>query len=98
MNAWIMIDLDRIHPVSDGQWHRVARLPRLPQPGEQITMLCGQVEEAEYMNAGNQAPAETCWRCDLAYRRQEGIAIRPDHPGLTGVVPPTPRPHHKGHS
>jgi hypothetical protein len=31
MSALIMVDLDRVHPVFDGRWHRV-RLHRLPQP------------------------------------------------------------------
>jgi uncharacterized protein YbaR (Trm112 family) len=25
---------------------------------------------------------QTCWGCDLAYRRHEGIPVLPDHPGL----------------
>jgi hypothetical protein len=90
-----MIDLDRVHPVSGGQWHRVAPLQRLPQPGEQITMLCGQVEEAEYVSAGQTVIVSTCWSCDLAYRRQQGIPVPPTHPGLAGLrldqPAPTPR-------
>jgi hypothetical protein len=82
MSAQIMIDLDRVHPVFGGRWHRVAQLNRLPQPGERITMLCGRVEEAEYVSTAGQITAQTCWSCDLAYRRQEGISVMPNHPGL----------------
>jgi hypothetical protein len=81
MTARIMIDLDLVHPVSGGRWHRVAHLYRLPQPGEPITMLCGQVEEAEYVSAEQTVIVSTCWSCALAYRRQQGIP-----------VPPTPGP------
>jgi hypothetical protein len=87
MSAQIMVDLNRVHPVSGGRWHRVGCLTRLPQPGEPITMMCGQTEVAEYVSTAAQIPAETCWGCDLAYRRQQGIPIRPDHPGLVQPVP-----------
>jgi hypothetical protein len=90
MSAQIMVDLDRVHPVSGGRWHRVARLQRLPQPGERIAMLCGRVEEAEYVSAGGQDMATTCWACDLAYRRAHGIAVLPNHPALSRAVPVRP--------
>jgi hypothetical protein len=90
MTAQIVIDLDHIRPVSGGRWHRVARLQRLPQPGERITMLCGRVDEAEYISAVGQVTPSTCWHCDLAYRRREGIPVRPDHPALSGAVSPMP--------
>jgi hypothetical protein len=96
MSAQIMIDLDRVHPLSGGRWHRVAQLQRLPQPGERVTMLCGQVEEAVYVSPAQHATTGTidtcCWDCDLVYRKQQGIQILPTHPGLRGQpVPPMPR-------
>jgi hypothetical protein len=88
-----MIDLDRVHPVSDGHWHRVAHPQRLPQPGDRITMLCGRVEQAEYVSTAEQTVAiQTCWVCDLAYRRQQGIQVLPTHPGLTALGQSTPSP------
>jgi hypothetical protein len=71
VSARIMIDLDRVHPVSGGQWHRVAPLQRPPQPGERITMLCGQVEEAKYVSTTEQTvTVQTWWPClSLAIRR-----------------------------
>jgi hypothetical protein len=93
MSAQITIDLNRVHPVSGGRWHRVVFLTQLPQPGEPITMMCGQTEEAEYVSTAAQTPTETCWGCDLAYRRQQGIPVLPDHPGLRGrPVPLMPTP------
>jgi hypothetical protein len=92
MSARIMIDLDLVHPVSGGKWHRVAQLYRLPQPGEQITMLCGQIEEAEYVSAEQSVIVPTCWSCDLAYRRQQGIPVLPTHPGLAGLDQTAPMP------
>jgi hypothetical protein len=84
-----MVDLERVHPVFGGRWHRV-QLNKMPNPGELITTLCGQVEEVEYGPEDRVVIVQTCWYCDLAYRRQEGIPVRPDHPGLT--APPTARP------
>ncbi|HEV7978245.1 hypothetical protein [Amycolatopsis sp.] len=92
MNARIMIDLTAVHPVTNGRWHRVANLHRMPRPGEQLIMMCGESEPAEFVAAGpiiETAPT-TCWRCDLAYRRAAGIPVRPDHPALPV---PRPRPH-----
>jgi hypothetical protein len=89
MSARIMIDLDRVYPVFGGRWHRLARRQRVPQPGELITTLCGQVDEAEYVNAAEQTlTVQTCWPCDLAYRRLEGVMVLPTHPGLRDVLPP----------
>jgi hypothetical protein len=86
MNVRIMIDLDRVHPVSGNRWHRAMRLRQLPQPGELITTLCGKTEEAEYAASTEQTlVVETCWLCDLVYRRQHGIPVLPDHPGLRPI-------------
>jgi hypothetical protein len=83
MSALIMIDLDLVHPVFGNRWHRVASLHHLPQPGEAITTLCGQVEEVEYLAASRQTlVVGTCWPCDLVYRRQHGVRVLPTHPGL----------------
>jgi hypothetical protein len=87
MSGRIVIDLDRVHPVSGGRWHRVAPLQRLSQSGERLAMLCGRVEEAEYVSTAGQITVQTCWGCDLAYRRQEGILVLPDHPGLEVAQP-----------
>jgi hypothetical protein len=91
MNAQIMVDLDGVHPVCGGRWHRVL-LHKMPDPGEPITMLCGRVEPVEYGAANDQTTTvQTCWACDLTYRRREGIPVRPDHPALSGEVPARPR-------
>jgi hypothetical protein len=85
-----MVNLELVHPVIDGRWHRV-RLHKLPNPGELITTLCGQVEEVEYGTGDRVVTLVPCWHCDLAYRRQEGIAVRLDHPGLAAPPAPPPR-------
>lgn len=83
MGALITIDLDQVHPVVEGRWHRV-RLLRMPGPGELITMFCGQVEEVVYGTSKDQViTVRTWWACDLVYRRAEGIAVPSGHPGLT---------------
>jgi hypothetical protein len=87
VSAHIKVDLDRVHPVFDGRWHRVVHLTRLPQQGDPITMMCGRVEIAEYVGNDAQTPAQTCWGCDLEYRRQQGIPVLPDHPALVQPVP-----------
>ncbi|MEC3979425.1 zinc finger protein [Amycolatopsis sp. H20-H5] len=84
MTARIYVDLDRVHPVFDGRWHR-AHLRRMPDPGEEITTLCGRVEPVAYGALAERASLLlTCWGCDLVYRRQLGIAVPRDHPGLDG--------------
>ena len=79
-----MVNLAAVHPVSGGRWHRVDRLQRLPKPGELLTMMCGVTEEAEFVDKDEQATPQTCWLCDLVYRRQQGVPILPDHPALGG--------------
>jgi hypothetical protein len=82
MAARIFLDLDTLHLVSEGLWHR-ANLGWVPHPGEQVTMLCGLVEPVEYDSISARPPAaRTCWDCDLVYRRHEGFAVLPDHPGI----------------
>jgi hypothetical protein len=76
-----MINLDHVHPVFDGRWHRVL-LRRLPQPGEEITTFCGRVEVVEYVSAPDAGVTKTCWACDLQYRRREGIPVLTTHPEL----------------
>jgi hypothetical protein len=88
MSVRIFLDLDTLHLVTNGQWHR-ASLRQVPQSGEQITMLCGLVESVEYGSKQDSPIAPgTCWHCDLVYRRREGIAYLANHPGLQGAPQP----------
>lgn len=81
-SAVITVDLDHLHPVFDGRWHRVV-LDRLPGPDEIITTLCGQRRPVRYGTPADRLPAaRTCWPCDLAFRRANGIAVPPNHPAL----------------
>lgn len=82
MTAVIYVDLDSVHPVVDGEWHR-ARFQNMPQSGESVTMLCGLVASAEYERSDNRrrdAPPTCCWACDRAYRQMVGIPVRSPAP------------------
>jgi hypothetical protein len=89
MTVQIFLDLDRLHLIVAGQWHR-ASLRQVPRSGERVAMLCGLVDEVEY-GAKQDSPVApgTCWHCDLAYRQREGIAYLAVHPGL--LTAPSPR-------
>ncbi|MFD9894102.1 hypothetical protein ACFWY9_32535 [Amycolatopsis sp. NPDC059027] len=93
MGAVIHVDPAAIHPVVEGVWHH-ARLTRVPEPGEVITMLCGASAAAEFEQSGRRdahgAP-HTCWACDLIYRREHGLDVWPGHPALHGRPVPHPR-------
>ena len=91
MSALIYVDLEALHPVVDGVWHR-ADLPRVPLPGESLTMLCGVAAVAEFEDFVRRRdyPPQQCWSCDLVYRRRKNIHVPAGHPGL--VTRPTPRP------
>jgi hypothetical protein len=80
MTVRIFLDLDKLHLVVRGLRHR-ARLARVPNAGDQVTMLCGLVDVVEYTTDAEKAVA-TCWTCDLHYRRSLGFTIPPTHPGF----------------
>lgn len=72
MSARIMIDLDSVHPVFGGVWHR-AKFTHVPAPGESIVTFCGLTEAAEFVAGESHPTITTCWPCDLVYRRQHNI-------------------------
>lgn len=81
----VLLVPDRLHLVAGGERHH-ARLVKAPQTGDELTMLCGLSDVVEFRHAsGELVGVRTCWTCDLEYRRQHGIEVRPDHPGLTSV-------------
>ncbi|MFD9890723.1 zinc finger protein [Amycolatopsis sp. NPDC059027] len=89
MSALIYLNLDAVHPVIDGRWHR-ARLTSVPRPGEQITMLCGVTADAEFEGPREHevhGVPKQCWDCDLVYRREHGIDVLPQHPGIPRAEP-----------
>lgn len=87
MTVRIYLDLDKLHLVVQGQRHRAA-LPRVPKPGEQVTMLCGLTDLVEYTTTP-VGPVMTCWLCDLHYRRRLGFSVLPTHPGIELSRPPS---------
>jgi hypothetical protein len=94
MTAFIAVELDGIHPVIGGRWHRV-RFAHFPTVGEQIVTFCGTSATIEFAD-GPPAHINTCWGCDLVYRQQHDILALPDHPGLAELHRqarhPTPHP------
>lgn len=92
MTIRIFLDLDKLHFVVSGLRHR-ARLARVPNPGDSMTMLCGLVDIVEYTTSTEQS-VTTCWTCDLHYRRSLGFTIPSTHPGLkAGVASSRKRPY-----
>ncbi|MEV6878878.1 hypothetical protein [Amycolatopsis sp. NPDC051128] len=89
MALTVRLDLDHLHLVAHGERHR-ARLSHVPRPGETITMLCGYADFVEYTDrSAGLVGVRTCWPCDLVYRRQVGVRVPADHPGLRRPTPPT---------
>lgn len=88
MTAVIFVDLAHVHPVIDGVWHR-AQLLGMPDPGQGITMLCGETAAAEYQRLEQRRAhgvPTMCPRCDLLYRQREGIPPQQDR--LAAAKPP----------
>jgi len=94
MSALIYVDLEAVLPVVNGEWHRID-VHRMPMPGEEITMLCGVTDVAEFEDLVRRRghPVTQCWGCDLVYRRRKGIHVPPDHPGR--IPRPTPQQRRK---
>jgi hypothetical protein len=82
VTALIYIDPETIQPVIDGEWHR-ARLNVIPEPGQQITMLCGKTGAAAFEPVAHRrdhgAP-KTCFECEAAFMREQGMPVPPNHP------------------
>ncbi|MGW4393842.1 hypothetical protein ACWEHA_01030 [Amycolatopsis nivea] len=84
MQALIFIDLDHLHPVVDGVWHR-ALLDSVPNPGDDVTMLCGLTAPAGFQPRDRRDPNSallTCAYCDYQYRLAHDIPVAPNHPAL----------------
>lgn len=76
MTAVIYIDPQTIQPVIDGEWHRPANLQNIPQPGEEITVLCGARATVAFeprLQSRAHGIATMCYDCDQLYRRALGI-------------------------
>ncbi|WP_370939355.1 hypothetical protein [Amycolatopsis sp. cg13] len=84
MPALIYLDLDHLHPVIDGVWHR-ACFVTFPVPGEAITTLCGETAAVAFEPLGKRrefGPPTQCPFCDVNYRRLRHLTIPKGHPGL----------------
>jgi hypothetical protein len=83
VTAAIYIDPLTILPVIEGEWHRTD-MTKIPAPGQAITMLCGASGAAVFglsdERRRRQIPRQ-CERCDVIYRREQGIPPRQDRIG-----------------
>jgi hypothetical protein len=81
--AVIYVDPLTIQPVLNGKWHRMD-LTAVPEPGEAVTMLCGESGEAEFKLSGegrNNRVHQQCEPCDDVLRQRKGIPSRRDRIG-----------------
>ncbi|WP_020646600.1 zinc finger protein [Amycolatopsis balhimycina] len=85
MTALIYLDAQTVHPVIDGEWHRLAGAL---EAAEVITTLCGITDTPVFMPLSerrNHGIPRQCDACDTIYRRRQGIPSRRDR--LSGRRP-----------
>ncbi|RSM36051.1 hypothetical protein DMA12_41910 [Amycolatopsis balhimycina DSM 5908] len=81
----IYLDAQTVHPVIDGEWHRLAGAL---EAAEVITTLCGITDTPVFMPLSerrNHGIPRQCDACDTIYRRRQGIPSRRDR--LSGRRP-----------
>ncbi|MEU8637682.1 hypothetical protein AB0C38_36350 [Amycolatopsis sp. NPDC048633] len=85
MSAVIYVDLQAVHPVIDGEWHR---LIEVLTPGQAFTTLCGISDTATFVPLSERrargAPRQ-CDRCDVIHRRKQGIPLQQDRVSDAGL-------------
>lgn len=93
MGAVIYVDPQAVHPVINGEWHRLAEVL---EPGQMFTTLCGISDTATFepltARRKHGIPRQ-CDGCDAVYRRDRGIPLRQDRlhepsPGRGRKKPP----------
>jgi hypothetical protein len=78
--AAIYFDPLVVHPVIDGEWHRM-RSSEIPDPGRTITMLCGASGTTSFRPMSERRSRgipRQCARCDTIFRRESGIPLPKD--------------------
>ncbi len=78
MTALIYLDAQTVHPVINGEWHRLAGAL---EPAEGITTLCGITDTPMFMPLSERRThciPRQCDACDTIYRRGHGIPLRRD--------------------
>lgn len=81
MSAVIYVDPQAVHPVINGEWHR---LVEVLQAGQEFTTLCGLSDTATFLPLSERrahAIPRQCDRCDVIYRRDRGIPLQQDRLG-----------------
>ncbi|ADJ48831.1 hypothetical protein AMES_7006 [Amycolatopsis mediterranei S699] len=74
----IYVDPQAVHPVINGEWHRLAGVLR---PGQEFTTLCGISDIATFLPLSERRTREVprqCDSCDVTYRRDHGIPLQQD--------------------
>ncbi|MEU4524761.1 hypothetical protein AB0F52_39330 [Amycolatopsis sp. NPDC024027] len=78
MAALIYLDAETVHPVINGEWHRLAGAL---EAVEAITTLCGISDTPMFMPLSERRShgiPRQCDVCDTIYRRGHGIPLRRD--------------------
>jgi hypothetical protein len=78
MAALIYLDAQTVHPVINGEWHR---LTGALGPAEVITTLCGISDTPKFMPLDERRShgiPRQCDACDTIHRRRHGIPSRGD--------------------
>ena len=81
MSAVIYMDPQAVHPVIDGEWHR---LTGVLKPGQAFTTLCGLSDTATFLpldERRTRGSPRQCDRCDVIYRCDHGIPLQQDRIG-----------------
>ncbi len=76
MTAVIYVDPQAVHPVINGEWHRLAGVLT---PGQAFTTLCGISDTATFKPLSERRTRgipRQCDDCDLTYRRDHGIPLQ----------------------
>jgi len=87
MTAVIYLDVQTVHPVINGEWHRLAGAL---EPGKAISTLCGITETATFMPLSERRShgiPRQCDRCDGIHRRAHGIPPQRDRVGRRQNLP-----------
>jgi hypothetical protein len=85
MTAVIYVDPQAVHPVINGEWHR---LEKVLTPGQEFTTLCGISDTAMFMPLSERRTLgipRQCDNCDVIYRRDHGIPLQKERLDASGT-------------
>lgn len=85
MTAVIYVDPQAVHPVINGEWHR---LTDVLTPGQAFTTLCGISDTATFKPLSERrtrGSPRQCDRCDVVYRCDQGIPLQKERISADGA-------------